>query len=303
MNDLQILLMVYNGERTISKVLRSFDQASAIFVFIDKKTNDKTVDEIKHLKQKNVKIRYFTFTSFCDSRNLIISKCQDYKYTMFVDDSYVFVGNYTQFVEEVLYLNKDLVAITVKDSISSYKRNIIFKTKVGYYIGKIHEFINKPQEGFVKSAFLWDVSTNTNRTIERIDNDIVLLSENKSPRNIFLTALAHLKDYNSNKNKESLQKAIDKFKERIKYKENPEELFYTYLCLGHITQEREKYYLESIDVYKERNGESYYYLFLLTKNLKYLEQAYKYKTHGYHEYPMDENVYKQIEKYYNALFV
>lgn len=325
MKFLQVLIMAYNSQDTIAETMLSYkDIADRFIICIDKKTTDNTVKIIKEMKLKSVKFHYITFTDFATARNMCLELAgNDYKWTMFVDDSYKLIRPEN--------LIKDLkqtpdgtraVSINICTNNNVYKSVRILKSIHNIrYIGKVHEIPNQPADYFTNGCYIEDVqcAAHAARTLDRVYDDIRVLSSciEPTPTNLFLFANCLSTLYHNDLSK--IDMAINAYNNRAAIRYDAEQRFMSSLSMGHLLIKKGilegdrntykndtiKSYLSAAIIYEPRAGECYYYIYLLTNNKYYLAKAYENRIIGNHRLNVDFRLYSnyhigEIEQCYKA---
>ena len=158
----QVLLLIYDCENIVKRTLLSYvDKVERMWIFIDSKSNVETIQVVNDFKENyagrtEIKTTFVKFTDFSETRNLCLSMSFDklFTWTIFVDDSYILIGNLDELDE--LEEEVDLVSIVVKDDKIKYKRPLIFKTKEKFkYTRKIREYLVNTQGNKAQAIRSW----------------------------------------------------------------------------------------------------------------------------------------------------
>lgn len=180
---INILLMCYNSERFLKQVIESWRVLGSVHVFVDSKTNDKTKTILDSMR---VKYEMFTFVDFATSRNNILSKFPS-GYRIFIDDSYLFVGNPSKFKRELMNCGKNVVSVRITKDNEWFTYSKITRGQEVFYSGSVHEFINKPSEHQIASGYIRELSCPEHliRTLKRIPRDVdqMLVAWYRNPAN------------------------------------------------------------------------------------------------------------------------
>ena len=110
MGKIQLLVMVKNGEELIRETIEKCP-ADRIMIF-DTGSTDSTKQIVSDLPQ--CVLINIPFTNFSDTRNkcMDISSCEDYEWTIFLDDSYL-ISDYSKLKKELKYIPKSICAVSI----------------------------------------------------------------------------------------------------------------------------------------------------------------------------------------------
>ena len=179
---INVLCMCYNSQKFIKEVIENWRRIGTVNIFIDIKTTDNTEMITRNL---GITPQFFTFKDFASARNEILSKFPN-GYRIFIDDSYLFIGDPKAFVRELYSRGDEVISIKmVKDNIwFSYSK--ITKGSVRYR-DLVHEYVEKPASYQIENGYIRELSCKEHliRTLNRIPWDLEILFESyyKNRRN------------------------------------------------------------------------------------------------------------------------
>lgn len=287
---IQLLCMCYNSADLIIQSLNSYEKyVDRFMLFVDNKTTDNTYQLIKNFKKstdKKVVISNFHFAGFAESRNecLDISYDINYDYTIFIDDSFELIdgGSLRDQLEQLLndrYVQAISFKIRRNKTIYNSIRIIKTRSKIRYD-GDIHEVFASEEHHVITNSFIDDVSceNHTKRSNDRVYYDLDRLKGKTDQRSLYYISNCKIKlyiygelDYIS---------AIKSINNRLAVNDTDyEERFLCYINMGNIYL-NEKFdelcvlsYLKAANEFKGRSGEAYFYAYLMTEKVEYLEKA------------------------------
>ena len=297
---IQLIILTYNGSKHIIETIDSYvNYVDRIMIFIDRKTTDHTEDIIKKRKYPNCLVQDISFTDFGNTRNRCVERSSNklYKWSIFVDDSYVLVGNLDEL--RLLPSTVNRIGIEVRRDSMSYESIRIYRTAKGaYWKYPIHEYIDGSCDYTMKYCHINDVTSaeHTKRTQDRIHNDLKMLEADDTLRSRFYRANMHFQLYQQGL--VSLDRVIELYLYASQFKSDDlENLFVIHCMLGSLYKMRGHYeesikeYLRASIVYPPRCGECYLIIYLMTEKSYYILKAYQYRYHGATRLPIDKNVY------------
>ena len=181
---IEILLMCYNSEKFIKQVIESWRRVGTMNIYIDNKTTDKTEEIVRKL---GIIPKFFYFKDFATSRNEILDLHSDSDtYRIFIDDSYILIGDPRSLVRELRRRNDSVISIKLMKDYEFFTFPKITKGKVRYE-GPVHELINSPSTYQIDSAYIRELTCEEHliRTLRRIPNDYEILTNEyyKDPTN------------------------------------------------------------------------------------------------------------------------
>lgn len=167
---ISVLCMCYNSEKYLKQIIESWRVLGSVHVFVDSKTNDRTVAILNSMK---VEYEMFTFVDFATSRNNILSKFTS-GYRIFIDDSYLFIGDSSKFKRELLRCGKSVISVRITKDGEWFSYSKITRGRDVFYLGSVHEFINKPCEYQMTSGYIRELTCPEHliRTLKRIPRDV-----------------------------------------------------------------------------------------------------------------------------------
>jgi hypothetical protein len=195
---IQVLCICYNSQHSIHKTLKSWESHTDRFCILingginnDYSQFDRTLKELSHI-QKEVIVHKSDFTTFADTRNRLIKLSWniDYKYSIFIDDSFVLKH------WEPLN-NAEALQITITRPGISYKSvRIINNTFNLRYTGKIHETLDtqvRIDSGIIVEDVVYQ--SHVKRTNDRQLYDLSMTENAKTPRELYHRACTLLNLY------------------------------------------------------------------------------------------------------------
>lgn len=187
---ISVLCMCYNSEKYLKQVIESWSRVGNVYVYIDRKTTDNTETITR---SKGLVPNFFTFTDFASSRNEILKNHQK-GYRIFIDDSYILVGNPKVFVRELRSRNDQAISFRITKDHEWFTYSKITKSPVEYR-GCVHEYINVNPTYQIESAYIRELTCaeHIERTLRRIPNDFeqmlnVWYTEPSNHRNVYYIA-------------------------------------------------------------------------------------------------------------------
>lgn len=254
-----ITMIIKNAGPVIQDVLKSWQGVTNGFCILDTGSTDNTIQLIKDLNIKKLKLFEHEFEGFSNSRNRCIRLAEKHFKTDFyimIDDSYALVDCKDTPISEQLRLCKQyghkLIAYNVKRENTTHPRKMIF-TKGYRYKGDIHEDIPEQNSCMITGAYVEDLVNDYHlkRTKERMKKDIEILKKNADdPRNVYFLGV-------SNTVMGRLDEAVYWFKKRIEFN------------------------------YDEGTTQSYLYLIELYRTMQNYNKCFSYCTEFIKKYPND----------------
>lgn len=295
-NVLQLAMIVKDSADTIVECLESWKPVISYWVILDTGSQDATKQLIlKTMEGIPGKLYEEPFKGFSESRNrcldLIGRKC---KYTVMPDDSYILQGA-EQLIDQLNNKRAPVVTINIQiknekypDITSEYisKRITLSKCKIRY-IGKIHEDIEYAADYHLKGCYIVDQPKGSQheRTLKRKEYDLMQLGS--SPRDVYYKGMTYI-------TMKQNDKAVECFRERVAMNDKDhEEKFICYINIGHLTRDVREYILAAME-FPARSGEAYFFIYLLTENLHYLNKAYENRKLGKCRLPVERSIYEKF---------
>jgi len=164
--------MSYNSEKFIKQVIENWSRIAPVHVYIDDKTDDETVKIVRGL---GLVPKFFKFVNFETSRNWILSRHPE-GYRIFIDDSYLFVGDPRALVRELRSRRDTVISIQMKKDSEYFSYSKITRSPAKY-LGRVHEYINEPATYQIRSGYILELTAHEHiiRTLMRIPNDLNLM--------------------------------------------------------------------------------------------------------------------------------
>lgn len=195
-----LTMIIKNSGPIIQEVLKSWEHAVNGFCILDTGSTDDTIQLIKDLKLKNLKLFEHEFEGFSKSRNRCIKLAEkNFKadFYIMIDDSYALVDSEESPLVQQLQLSKayghKLLAYDVKRSDTLHPRKMIF-TKGHRYVGDIHEDIPQQNDILIVGAYVKDLvpESHLKRTKERMLRDVEILKKDpQNPRNVYFMGVSY----------------------------------------------------------------------------------------------------------------
>lgn len=175
--------MCYNSQKFIKEVIENWRRIGTVNIFIDNKTNDDTEMIVRKL---GIIPQFFTFKDFATSRNEILSKFPE-GYRIFIDDSYLFIGDPKALIRELHTRNDQVISTRIVKDNDWFSYSKITKGTVRYK-DLVHEYIEKPASYQIESGYIRELSCKEHliRTLNRIifyDIDILFDQYYECPSN------------------------------------------------------------------------------------------------------------------------
>ncbi len=260
---IQLIIMTKNGSKTIIECLNSFKNYVDKITVFDTGSTDGTL-----ILLKDYDVRCINFTDFSETRNKCLNYCQDvnYKWTIFVDDGHLLVGN----LEELKMMPDEYncASLVIKNNGFCYRSKRIFRTsKKIRYLGAVHEDPMCESDTILSNCYIEDIP-NLERTFDRVSRDIEILKNSEvNPRNLYYLGTSYLKNKDT---KNGIKTLLDYLKLENK---DFEEIFVVCILLGKI--HNFSYFKKAVEVFPERCGEAYYYAYKQYKHFPLIKKAYE----------------------------
>jgi hypothetical protein len=188
---LNLLCICYNSQESIYECLSSWAPfVSSINILInggqynDYYNLESTKTQINNVRHPNKKVYTENFQGFSNTRNRLIKLVNTDELCIFIDDSFI-LGHYC-IIEDLADIQ--LISIFSKEAKMTYSSNRIFKGFCNY-TGIIHETIEtnlRVHSGICVTDKSYE--SHTNRTNVRKLDDLQLLKNAKSPRDLYYLA-------------------------------------------------------------------------------------------------------------------
>lgn len=283
---IQALLLVTTKNEELDEVINSWSFTDRIVIYL----NNTDEETRTYLKTKNVIVHEGEFKNFSYTRNklLKLSKDENYKYSIMLDDTYIFKGDFTLFRKELEQLEDRVVNIkiyteTPKTSYIQISKRIIKTNTDVKYIKDIHEYINEHSYYTIQNGYIYEYRTaiQEQRTLLRNLRDVEMLKNKDDPRSLMYMAqtlfrIYYYKDYlpGIKINKDIVVSSF--YLRAIQQDDDNEEKFTALMFIGHLTKEI-KWYIEASIKWPDRSTESFYYASRIDDKFKKLYELHKSK--------------------------
>jgi len=327
MTSIQLICLLYNCDEIIYQTLESWiSEVDRFMLFIDNKSDIKTIKEIKRFKKNNqqqqVLINFIDFDGFSNTRNECFKRSYslDYTWTIVIDDSYKLLSKCPgalkkELEKHTLNENINCLSVFIKNKERMYKSKRIVRTyKKLRYEGNIHENIAWNENSVINDVVLSDIKTDKafNRSLDRVYYDLQCLDGKTDPRSLYYRACMYIQLLY--KGEIGYKPVIEKFMDRINTPEEtyPEECFTCWIHIGNlyhwaITENILDYeigvknavnaYLHAAMEFPSRQGECYFFIWLLTNKDFYLVKAHRHRFVGKFDLTIDMSIYSNNKNY------
>ena len=206
MNTIQLVIMMYNAEKTIHETLKSYvGVVDRFMLFVDEKTSDGTKKIIKRFKASAnvpVKIHNIEFTNFSDTRNECLRQSYNtnFTWTMFVDDSYKIVlrngvnSLRNELSQYVLDPKVNCISVLISRGSSAYQSKRIIRTYSRIkFEGTIHEVLAANSNACLNDCVIQDIpcEEHFSRSVNRAHYDLKQLEGLTDTRSVYYRACAY----------------------------------------------------------------------------------------------------------------
>ncbi len=307
-NILQIVCMWNNSGETLLKAMDTWKYNCSQIVLVNAgKCTDNTEALLANWKLYNstcnLKMFKIAFQGFSKSRNksLDLAFNNKYRFTMMLDDSYTLNDDFLEDDLEGLTSNIKCIEIYIKTHEFVYNHRRIIRTNSKLrWTGRIHEYIDSNSDWQRPGVTVLDLYSegHKKRTEERLYYDLGCLHEPRTTRELYQKALIYYKMYSMGLM--DFDTTLKTFQLRFLYSGGSiEEDFMTCIFIGNLwsTQSPEmvqnavRAYITASEIFPNRCGECYLFIYLITNLEFYLLRAYKNKFVGEFRLPVDLRIY------------